>query len=705
MALFAKKKKPEESHPVRSDGIFYGKSSPLHDNFQNVIDMVRYAREEHKKWWLGDLGHAKKAQDYYQTHQKPANFPLETKFYTQLNLVKDNHDAFMGILSSAKWGWSVSGKGSDANDKQRVKNMKRTMEWVGEEADLRMMLGDALNDFGLVGIGHILPFFNKYHITSMNTLGMVELMQRSPEDVKIDPTSRHRMARDARFVFHDPRVTKEALKSEIERIRMIYAIDKKFDIDQIVKDAKTKGNFDYDYNRTVKEDRDVRISLITYEYWRWIEKELKDPYSNEPLLGPEGIPLKVPLRDYRIAVIAGKEIIVDYPNPLAEIDSWNNIIIKNNKLPTSPYAISNFPEIEPVQDTLNVMLSMMINSQAKQINSPLLALAGSLGKSPETVLSDIMNQSVLTWNYPEEFRDAGIPMSEARPRRLEHGQMDQGWFQVIAWLLQMSERVSTRDVVKGRESHGAKSGVAINLLQTAALQPHNFSKEKLSYALATLGRAMYHLIVQNIDYEIEIPINDKSDEDESIILNREVSDEEMQEMAGQIESGELNEDGMKMFSVRVGDRRLSLQDYIKENELALLLAPEEVEKQGAKIIENDITFGDYNVSLVIDTMAEQSRAERVARSEVFMQLMQSIGAPMTAIEYGLDVADDPEKQHYLQKIREEIPVFQMAQQILAMQQQQAEEQQNAQQQSGQLPGAAPPAGVGPGSENPAGPGV
>ena len=120
---------------------------------------------------------------------------------------------------------------------------------------------------------------------------------------------------------------------------------------------------------------------------------------------------------------------------------------------------------------------------------------------------------------------------------------------------------------------------------------------------------------------------------------------------------------VRMVSIRKGEERISLESYIDEHrDLNELLDP------AINLIENDTTFGNFNVKLTIDPQADNSKLERVERGNALAQLMINIEAPKTALKYLLEINEEPNRSKLMDDVEEEIN--QRMQRMAQMQQQQ-----------------------------------
>jgi len=632
-------------------------------------------RKAHKNWYTGKQGYAKSAYEYYETNQVPSNFPSKLKVYSQINRVKESQDTRMGILLSSDPEWIVTGRGKDFKDRERAKIVKATMNWVGEESKLFEILNRVLFDYTLPGMGHVRPKWNQYTITKMDTMGMVELDWLPISSVKADADGRLSDWSDCRRVFFEKFCSKKQFMDSFGFYLESKGI--KFDIDKIFDAVNQKSHWDYSLNRSIKNADERIASILDYQYWRVKPVKIHHPQTNEVITDDKGNDILIPKKEFRIALVAGDDIFEDYVSPFSDLGFWTIITFYNAPIHNLPYSQSDFMAEREIQDLLNTLTSLTINAQVTALKSPWMAYKSSIDK-PEMWKED-SDADVLEWDA--ENIPAHMNPEYARPMRAPYGQIDPNMMKIIQMLYQMFEHVSVREVLKGQEPKGAKSGVAINLLQQTGLLPSNYHRHKLSYPLERLGMGMWELVRKNMTDEVELPVKNESGEPDGIKINEVITPQKMHEMVQKIQAGGENArkliETLKMITIRDGDERLTVDEWAEGrgniNELVKAESEEKGrtrtdeekanKKEPVQYVANDLSFGNFNVKLDIDPMAEQTRIERMQRVETVAPMIQGVGAVMTAIEWVLKVADDPDKDEIMRKIKEELQQSQQINQV------------------------------------------
>ena len=188
---------------------------------------------------------------------------------------------------------------------------------------------------------------------------------------------------------------------------------------------------------------------------------------------------------------------------------------------------------------------------------------------------------------------------------------------------------------------------------------------------------MWELVRKNMTDEVELPVKNESGEPDGIKINEVITPQKMHEMVQKIQAGGENArkliETLKMITIRDGDERLTVDEWAEgrgnikaeSEEKGRTRTDEEKanKKEPVQYVANDLSFGNFNVKLDIDPMAEQTRIERMQRVETVAPMIQGVGAVMTAIEWVLKVADDPDKDEIMRKIKEELQQSQQINQV------------------------------------------
>lgn len=652
---------------------------------ETIIEHTLEARKEHERWWSKDLGFAEKSFRYQETRQKPDNFPDGIKFYARLNIVKDNIKTIMGIISGAKFNWNVKGSAPGTFDKERVNLHKKTLKWVSDESELIETVLEALKDRAVCGLGHLRQRFDKYAITNANSFGKLIFERLRPDLVKLDPDASKNGGVDGRYKIYDPLIGRDEFEATWGS-RFLPNNDK-IDVDKIFHQTNHDSSLDFarrnaGFQRTAQQ----KITVVQYDYWRWVTHPLFHPVTKKEILMDDGkSQVKIPAKEYRVAVMAGSTVLTDYLSELNPKKTFTIHSFGDEKLMNSVYSVGAFLESKPLQDMLNIILSLIINAQARQINSPIAVLAGAV-KNLDKMIIDSGGYNFLVYDYPAELRDSGIPLSAAIPKRIEQGNLDSGFFALMQWLMASVERVSPKDVMKGIKPPGVESGVALSLLTSNAMIPATYDISKMKKPLAKLGAAVHETILRNLTDEINIPVEAESMDDENLTINKIVPFEEMDQIITA-----ANEDraaAKRLDMITATDKETGSKVTLREW-YSSIPDPKVFRNKDAfntkfgntEFMENDLNFGSFRVSLEIDAEEERLKAERVARSTIIMESMNAVGSPITALEYGMTVAEDPDKKDWIEKTKKESEVWKLGLQAKQLLEEQREQQQQAQQQN------------------------
>ncbi len=473
---------------------------------------------------------------YYETDQAPAHLDIGSKFWVTLNRVRDSQNSRMGFLANTPPVWVVKGSTHDRYDRDRAKLIARTLRWQSDEAGLLEEIQRGMFDCYLAGMGGVAASFDPMQITSIDTVGCLKLSWRDPMMFRPDSRARKGHTLDGRHFSYIRKYTRDEFYDEFHN--QLDADGKKVDVDKIFKEAKDKDTLDFVLNADADDGDEKTIHVIQHDYWITREKKLSDK-------------LTIPWREYRIALVAGKTVLHDAKSPLDSANTWSTILFYNQPLKNLPYSGSDFQSEKQIQDLINTMLSMSINNQARQMNSPILAHKGSMINPDHWKANASKAGAILTWEYTPDMANANIPPGIAKPSRMGPGQESSSWMQTLMWVSSEFQNVSMRDVIRG-ENAGATSGVQLQQLQGVALQPTYFAKQKLLGSLGRLGNSIYTLVKRNVTEEIEIPVDDEGIGDErGVIINHKMSGVEIAELLEEAQSGDKTfEDANSMLSVR-----------------------------------------------------------------------------------------------------------------------------------------------------------
>lgn len=651
-------------------------------NVEELKPLVKVDRETKMKWWKGNKGYAEKAFEYYETSQLPEHSPDSVRFYAQLNMVKDDHQTFMGIMSSSKVQFDIAGRSRSSKDRRNVMLQKETMDWMARESKLQRWLMSALSDFGLCGMGYIGLGWDPFHITKLGTLGGIELRRYKPGQMNLDSRGDTADGLSGYHMFRDPILTRRQFE-ELYAPGFKERTGKELDIDRIFSATNQADHWDYQLqNQKKKRPHEQQITVLEWDYWRRVLRPVADPATGNLITDSSGKVAHIPVPEYRIALVAGDQVIDDRPSQLSPVKTFSKIVFANNPLYSIPYAVGSFLELRQMQDLVNTMLSMMIDNQARGMNDPLAAIAGTIGQG-DNIIKDIGGHKFIFLDFQEEHQAMGLTPKDMFPQRLGFDPQDPGWFRALDWVMAMTQKVTSKDVLKGQQPAGVRSGVALNSLQQAAMQPHYYAKEKLEPPLALLGQAMHELMQRNLTEEVELPISEHSSNVGTITINRSTSLEEMAAILAKANENDSIASDLDMFTIRLGDDRIPFPEFLMEKGPEFFLdldnAKAVQEKEQFEIVENDVTAGQYDCQLTMDTLAEQNKAEKMANASIVAEALQAVQAPWTALEFMLEITEDPSRVERLSKAQAESQIWQLG---LQEKQRMEEEAKNAEKEAG-----------------------
>ncbi len=629
---------------------------------------LNLARAAHKKWWEDDMK-MKLGYKYYETLMKPETWPEGVRYYAQLNLFKESADSFMGIVTSSKLAVNVRGRNEGPWDDLRINVIQKAVEAQLDEADVRETLfGSILLDFYLAGMAYGRPRWKKDKLTKLNHMGGLEFDRMYPGYMKPDPFGQKQDLMGGRYLIYDQIMNADQFELEVA-YPLSVALGKQVNVDKIIRSTYDSKHWDSVFANKGKPLGEQKITVAQVDYYRWVEKTLAPKVS-----------IKVP--EYRVALVAGDEIIADDVNPIGHIRTWSSVCFPNNPIHESPYSFGPIKEFGPIQDLINTMISMKINNDARKMNDPIAMLAGTMPS--ENFIKDISGTKFLMLNWDESMASVGITPRDVFPRRIEGSQNDTGWDVFLDWIVRMSERVSSREIVKGRTSSSARSGVAISLLQNAALQPSNYAKEKLSAPLRILGSSIYSLMKDNLTYEMELPLSSVAGQKKSIVINQEIPRDKIPGLFERAKGDDRQaQEDILMLSVTMGDSRMTVETFLERFGQDAISNEEtfgRVQDDNGQIrfVKNDIAFGDWEVSLSLDTTAEQIKAERVSQMAFVNEILARMSAPTTALEYTLDTIEHPQKDEIVKKAVDESEIIQLGMQAKAQMEEAQKQQQKEQ---------------------------
>lgn len=607
---------------------------------KKIFDDFKEAEVAHGEW--NNRTMPDKAYEYFETCQTPSTADSGNSFWVQVNRVREAQKTRMGILTSSPPMWEVSGRGKDASDRDRIQNIRYMMIWMAKESGLEEELIRVLFNYSLIGMAWMRLRWDKAFITKMDTIGMTIPDSLDPRLCYPDPRARKSHVLDGRYCAYIHRVNKEMFREEFGERLMPDGEVKKLNVDKIFRDIEDSNHPDVKLNAG-RADKDKEITVIEYDYYR-IEKK-KAPVGNEEV--------EIPMKEFRVALAAGYEVLADYPSTISDIGMWQKIVFNNDPMHDLPYSSSDFQAEKELQDLSNVMLSMAIDNMARQLNSPWLSYKGSR-VNPTFWKNNASKSAVqLEWEYTMEMRQNNIPPQIAKPSREPPGQIGGDYLQTMMWVNDQFDRVSVKSVMKGENQSGVTSGKHAQLLVQQGLQPSYYTKQKLEGPLNRVGQVYYHHARTMLTDEMELPVDDEGiGVDKGIIINKTLRPQEVLAIleAGVEHGDEAVAKELKMVSVRKGEERLSLEEYM----LGGGRLADFVKGTDATLVENDITFGNYNVGLTIDPSAEASKMERIERSKSLAGLMIQMGAPRTGLKYMLDTAEEPDREQLMEEIQNEV---------------------------------------------------
>jgi hypothetical protein len=619
---------------------------------ERIKQHVKEADRSHATWWET----AEKAYQYNETNQKPEQFPDRLKLFAQINRIAESHDTRMGMYSSAKAEFTVQGRGGDNFDKDRVSIVQSVLNWVLGEAGIEEELLMGLSDFDLAGLASIRCTYDKYKITHMGTLGMARVERLHPRNFRMDPGGVLHTGLDGRYSIYKKELTLYEFQDEYAG----YEQDgKEIDIEAIFERATTKDGMDAEKN-SGKGKHDRRLTICEYEYYLIKPKVLVHPVTGDTVQIGEGNnkrDLKVPTREYRVKLLAGDTELNDFESEISKLNYWRKIFFPNNGRHDGPYSDGPFVRERPVNDLINTMVSMSINAQARNMSGPWMFLKGSI-TDINAWMKDAADGKPLEYDYTQDMKEAGVPSDMAVPRRDAPGQMDMGWFRMMDWIFNKYENVSVKEVLQGEAAPGVKSGYGISLLQNTGMQPNYYAKAKLEAPLKRVGEAVWACIQMTLPDEIELPVKGETGEVEGITINHIVTSEEMKGLMYLSNPDNPDVDqyqreraiqALNLISVRDGEDRISLKEFSRENPEKAKAFAEGEDLGEIEFVQNDIQFGDYDVGLVIDQLAEQNKRERIMRIQTVLPIIQTMN-PRVALEYALKALNEPKAYEILKKI-------------------------------------------------------
>lgn len=581
------------------------------------------------------------AYRYFATNQLPSKAEQDEvglgNFWVQINRIREAHKTRMGILTNSPIKWTVTGRGSDSSDRLRVNMVLNAMRWMGSESGLFPELLRTLDDFSLIGMAWLRVRFDRYFRTMMDTIGMTVPERLDPRLCYADGAARKASLLDGNRSSYINRVTKERFRYQWgER----YLADgKKLDIDKIFRDIQDSKHPDFKLNDG-RPEREKEITIVEMEYRRTIYKRQE--------LGDGD--LIVPVPEYRLALGAGYEKIQDEVSPINDLEMYQKIVFQNDPMADLPYSSSDFQAEKELQDLLNIMASMTIDNQARQMNSPWLVYDGSIVSEKYWKTNSSRSAAILKWKYTDDMLASGVPLDAARPSRLHPGQVGGDWLAMQEYVARSFDRVSIDPVARGENPRGVTSGKQAEILSENAQQPTFYVKQKLEAPLRRVGQIFYHHAKKHFLDEMELPVEEESIGAESgIVVNRTIDLEERLLLEkGLAEFGEkfIEQPEIRMISVRRGAERLSLVDWLNSGGKPVDMS--------VQLVENDLTFGNFNVGLTIDPKAEVSKQLQREQAQTLASVIMNIGAPRTGLKHLLEANDTPGRQQLMKDIDEEI---------------------------------------------------
>jgi len=265
------------------------------------------------------------------------------------------------------------------------------------------------------------------------------------------------------------------------------------------------------------------------------------------------------------------------------------------------------------------------------------------------------------------MKEAGVSTSAAEPKRDRPGQFDAGWFALMQWVFNRFDAVSVKDVVKGVNQPGVKSGRHAAILNAQGMQPTIYERHKVERPLARLGMGIHHYLVKKLDGEMEIPIDDGDTEADGVLINHVMTPQEIIKIASG-ETGSSLEDEMEMVSVTIENdgktERYGWKEYIEQNRMSMQDLISGATTGAFQLIKNDLKFGKFRAELSIDPQAESNKIERMARAEQVSGIMQNMGAAFSALNYTLDAHEDPNMKEVIEGVRKEVKGLRLGKKLL-----------------------------------------
>ncbi len=628
MALFKKKDKPTEPKEPKKSSLPDGK-----DIFENHrLDVMA-----HSEW--DKRAKPDEAYEYFETNQMPTTVDSGTSYWVQINRIRESHKTRMGILTNAMPTVEVYGRGKDASDRERIKLWRYMIIWMLKESGFYEEYLNCLHNYDLVGMGWLRARFDKAFITSMDTIGMTVIESLDPRLCFPHDRARKSSVLDGQRCSYVNHVTKEEFEEEWGN--HVLPDGKKLNVSKIFRDIEDKNHPDFKLNAGRSTNK-KEITVVEYEYRRMVPKEGE--------VGNDKIQIMVP--EYRIALAAGYEKLIDYVSPINDLRCWQKVLFSNDPMHDIPYSSSDFQAEKELQDLWNVMVSMTIDNMARQMNSPWSFYEGSLVNEDQFDQDASKPGGKIKWKYTKEMLAAQLPPNIARPQREPPGQVSGDWLHMLNYIPEQFDRVSVKNLIKGEQQPGVTSGKQAQLMIAQGMQPSYYTKQKLSGPLKRIGQILYHHAKTKLTDEMELPVDDQGiGVDKGIIINRQLTNEELTALvntAGQVGDREIAEK-LKMVSIRKGNERISLADWFLSKKTVNDLLDSKIE-----VIENDMTFGNYNVQLTVDPMAEASRQQRAENAQGIAQLLIKMGAVKTGLKYLMEAQEIPDRDKVMEDAQKEI---------------------------------------------------
>lgn len=645
---FLKKKKKELEEPKK-------KGSDPEIEANKIFEDFRVDEVAHKEWET--RAEPEKAYEYFETKQMPKHADSGTSFWVQINRIREAQKTRMGILTNSPPMWEVSGRGKDASDRERIKLIRYMMIWMAKEANLYEELLEVLKNYSLIGMGWLRLRWDKGFLTQMKTVGMTEADSLDPRLCYPDARARKPHVLDGGHCLYVNRVSKERFRQEWSERLLPDGTVETIDVDKIFRDIEETNHPDQVLNANKKEN-EKEITVLEDDYYRIIFKEIK--------VG-DGKKVAFPIKEYRVALGAGYEKLIDYVSPISPLKMWQKVLFSNDPMHDIPYSSADFQAERELQDLYNVMISMTIDNMSRQMNSPWQYLEGTLTTEDLDFRKENASKPgvYLPWSYTKEMAALGISMDKAKPSREPPGQVGQDWLQTMALTGELFDKISVGHILQGENPSGVKSGKHAQILAANRMQPSYYTKQKLEGPLRRVGQIFYHHARTNLTDEMELPVDDEGiGVEKGIVINRVMPNDEVIRIVE--ESRQIGDNGdfhieetlrnpinpkKMLLSIREGEERLSMEEWLKKgNRFSMFLTGD----SNAKIVENDITFGNFSVALTLDPMAEASKADKIEQSTAIAQLMIQMGAVKTGLKYLLEVREEPDRGKLMEEAEKEI---------------------------------------------------